>query len=84
MEDHDRPVAVAFAAKLKELRLAAGLTMAELGAAVEPTMHASAVARYEAGERLPSWGAVVRLAAALDVTPGVFGPPPAKPRRRKP
>jgi transcriptional regulator with XRE-family HTH domain len=74
MEEHEGPIAGAFAAKLKELRLAAGLTMAELGARCAPPMVAPAVARYESAERIPSWSAVVRLALALDVPTDVFRP----------
>lgn len=80
MEPHDKPIAAAFAARLKELRDAAGLTMAELGAKVGPPMLAPAIARYETGDRLPSWGAVVRLAQALGVTPDAFLPAKKKAR----
>ncbi|HJZ53978.1 MAG TPA: helix-turn-helix transcriptional regulator [Gemmataceae bacterium] len=78
MDPRDEPIAAAFAAMLKKLRTAAGLTMAELGERVSPSMLAQAIARYESGKRLPSWGAVVRLARALGVTPDAFLPGNAK------
>lgn len=81
MHEHEKPVAAAFAAKLKELRTAAGLTMVALGKLCDPPMHAPAVARYEAGRRPPTWEAVVRLSRALGVTPDVFAPPPEPPRK---
>jgi len=74
MSEHDKPMAAAFAARLKEFRTAAGLTMEALGARVEPPMVAPAIARYESGERLPTWAAVVRIAAALEKTPNDFLP----------
>ena len=84
MDEHEIPIAAAFGAKLKSAREARGLTMAALGALVAPPMLAPAIARYESGERVPTWTAVVRLAAALGLTPDDFLPevPPAKKKLR--
>jgi transcriptional regulator with XRE-family HTH domain len=84
MEPHDEPIAAAFAAKLKELRDRAGLTMAGLGARCDPPILAPAIARYETGARLPSWGVVVRLAVALGKSTDEFRPAVtrAKPKGR--
>ena len=72
MDEHEKPIAAAFAARLKTLRSAAGWTMAELGERVEPPILAPAVARYESGDRVPRWSAVVRLARALGVSVAEF------------
>jgi transcriptional regulator with XRE-family HTH domain len=80
MEECNDPIAAAFGARLKSLREAAGLTMKQLGEKIAPPLHGTAVARYEAGKRLPSWGAVVRIAVALGVTPDAFLPEPPKKR----
>ena len=80
MEDYDAPHAQTFATRLKALRATAALTMSQLGERVKPAMPASSVARYEAGKRMPSWGAVVRFAIALGCTPNDFL---AKPKKRK-
>ncbi len=54
-----------FAARLKELRKAAGLSQAEL--AELAGMHRFGVAKLEQGIREPSWATVQALAAALGV-----------------
>ncbi len=72
MKEEDKPIAKDFAARLKTLRLKAGMTMSELGSSMPVTMLAPAIARYEAGGALPSWATVVRLAEALGVTPDAF------------
>jgi len=74
MQEHEREIAAAFGARLKEFRESAGLTMAALGARVEPPMVAPVIARYESGERVPSWTAVVRLSRALGKQPNDFLP----------
>jgi transcriptional regulator with XRE-family HTH domain len=72
MDDYEKPIAAVFAARLKALRTAAGWTMAQLGSSVEPPMSAPAIARYESGERVPTWSAVVRLARVLGVSVAAF------------
>jgi transcriptional regulator with XRE-family HTH domain len=83
MEEYERPIATAFGNKLKAAREAAGLTMAALGAQVMPPMHATAIARYETGARVPTWTAVVRLALALGKTPDHFLPEEMSPKRKR-
>lgn len=83
MDAHEQPIAEAFGAKLKAARESAGLTMAALAALVEPAMHAPTIARYETGDRVPSWTAVVRLAKALGKTPDDFLPDAPRSRGRK-
>ena len=59
-----------FGARLKSLRLAAGLTQAQLGERME--MLPTNIARLETGGREPSWDTVKRLAKALGVTTDEF------------
>ncbi len=59
-----------FREKLRELRLAAGLTQENL--AHKAGMIVASVRNYEQGQRLPSWLAVVKLAKALEVTTDTF------------
>jgi putative transcriptional regulator len=54
-----------FAARLKELRVAAGLTQPEL--AERAGMSKAGVADLEQGRREPSWSTVLALCAALGV-----------------
>lgn len=56
--------------RLKELRLAAGLTQTELAEKVG--VGRDAVARWEANNREPSWSNVVQLAKALGVSCEAF------------
>lgn len=58
--------------ELKKLRIAAGLTQEELGAACVPPMLASAIGRYESGGAMPRRGTIVRLAKALNVDPSAL------------
>jgi len=64
-----------FAGRLKELREAAGMSQKELAERVGVLREA--VARWEAGNREPSWGNVLALAAALGVTCEAFNQEPA-------
>lgn len=59
-----------FAATLKSLREAAGLTLADLGDAAG--LSRQRVHQLEAGTHRPSWAEVQALAAALDVSTEVF------------
>lgn len=70
---------------MRDLRQGAGLTLAELGAKVEPPMQVQAVARYEAGGRVPTLALLYRLARALGKTPCELLPdlPPPKSRKGK-
>src|SRR5437016_9514410 len=56
----------AFAARLKSLREAAGITQQEL--ATRAGMHKLGVAKLEQGLREPTWATVQALAKALGVT----------------
>jgi transcriptional regulator with XRE-family HTH domain len=69
MGTKDKQLAIAFGAKLRELRLAAGLTQEQLGAATSPSMQSQAIVRYESGDRGPTLAVIYRLAAALKVDP---------------
>jgi transcriptional regulator with XRE-family HTH domain len=80
-----------FGPRLKTLRTARGLTLAELAA--RSGLHLQGVAKIERGIREPNWLTVVALAKPLDVTPDSFlaepeppapepPPPPAKGKRR--
>lgn len=82
-----------FGARLKALREAASLTLAEL--ATSSGMHPQALVKLERGEREPQWASVIALARALGIATDAFlgeeekppaepDPPPAPPRRRKP
>ena len=82
MQPHEEPYAAAFAAKLREFRLAAGMTQTQLGTAVVPPIPTPHVSRYESGKRLPTWEIVIRFAKALGVTPDAFLPQPAKKPRK--
>jgi transcriptional regulator with XRE-family HTH domain len=59
-----------FGARLRALRVAAGLTQEQLAEQVD--MHYQAIARYERGDREPGWSTVIKLAHALGVTPDAF------------
>lgn len=71
----------AFGRRLRELREAAGLTLAALGE--RAGMSYQNVARLERGDRDPTWPTLIRLADALGVgldafrDPRVSGRPPA-------
>lgn len=60
-------VPLEFGAKMRRLRVAAGLSQEQLG--LRCGMHLSAISRLERGLRDPQLTTIVRLAGALDVTP---------------
>jgi transcriptional regulator with XRE-family HTH domain len=62
----DKPAAV-FAANVRRLREAKGLTMEQAGwaAGIDPT----AWGRIESGQRRPNFATILKLAAALEVPP---------------
>jgi transcriptional regulator with XRE-family HTH domain len=62
-------------ARLQALRLAAGLTQAELAEKIG--VHRVAVARWEGDEREPNWSNVVALAKALGVDCRAFTEEPS-------
>ena len=64
-----------FAARLRELREAAGLSQQALADAAG--MNVWGVAKLEQGKREPGWATVLDLAAALGVAPNDFAPPAA-------
>lgn len=74
-----------FAARLRELRIAAGLTQAQL--AEKAGMHLHGFTKIEYGDREPAWATVLDLAAALGVDVSEFlGPddqsaPRGRPRK---
>ncbi len=76
----------AFGARLRELREAAGLTQEQL--AERTGVKRDAVARWERGNREPSWGNVVSLCEALGVSCEAFRQPTsaeaATPKRGRP
>lgn len=77
---HDAEV---FAARLRELREAAGLSQQELALLVGISLRQ--VSRLETGENVPTWPTILSLAAALGVTCQDFQQAPATsaaPRRR--
>lgn len=82
MQEHEKPFALAFSQKLRAARTAEELSMAALAQKVEPPMTAPAIARYESGERVPTWTAVIRLATALGRTPDYFLPDSPKGKRK--
>jgi transcriptional regulator with XRE-family HTH domain len=75
MGTKDESLAAAFGELLRQMRVQAALTLAELGAKVEPPMQAQAIARYEAGGRGPTLALLYRLAVALGIEPRELLPP---------
>ncbi len=74
-----------FASKLRELRIAAGLTQPALAAKAGLTK--DGVAQLEQGRRSPSWETVLALASALGVSCQAFTQQPAEqaaPKRGRP
>jgi transcriptional regulator with XRE-family HTH domain len=70
-----------FAGRLGELRAARGWTQQQLAGAAGVT--AAAVKCLDRGRNQPTWGTVVALCRALDVTPDAFAQAPAcRPRPR--
>lgn len=55
-----------FAGRLRELRVAAGLTQQELAERIGVRL--GAISRWEAGRREPSWSNILALCAALGVS----------------
>jgi transcriptional regulator with XRE-family HTH domain len=70
MNAHDH-----FAGRLKELRIAAGLTQKQL--ADKAAMSQAGIADLEQGRNKPSWASVLALAAALGVDCRAFQQEPA-------
>jgi transcriptional regulator with XRE-family HTH domain len=70
-----------FVARLKELRLLAGLTQARLGEYCGVAHNH--IARYEAGGRVPSWTLVCLMADALGVSVAEFRNPAATPKKER-
>ncbi len=64
------PTDTTFAARLRDLRIAAGLTQAEL--ATLARISRRTVEDYEQGRRQPGWKAVQALAVALGAQPNDF------------
>jgi transcriptional regulator with XRE-family HTH domain len=74
-----------FSARLRELRVAAGLTQEQL--AEKAGVKRDAVARWEQGTREPGWSSVCGLADALGVATDAFRQEPGsatKPHRGRP
>ena len=71
-----------FAARLRELRIAANLTQYEL--AERTGLHRQAIAKLERGERGPAWDTVQVLAKALGLSCEHFMVPPAEPEPERP
>jgi transcriptional regulator with XRE-family HTH domain len=70
-----------FAARLRGLRAAAGLTQYALG--IKSGIRADTIARLEQGKAGPTWATVTALAGALGVPVGAFAEPPrTKPAKR--
>ena len=62
----DSPSAI-FAANVGRIREAKGLTQEQLGWA--SGLHQTAIARIETGDRMPTLGTILKLAAGLEVPP---------------
>jgi transcriptional regulator with XRE-family HTH domain len=71
-----KKVSTGFAARLRELREAAGLTQAQL--AERAGMHLHGLTKLEQGDREPAWATVIALAEALGVSCDGFRQPPAE------
>jgi transcriptional regulator with XRE-family HTH domain len=71
-----------FAARLKELREAAGLSQSQL--AERAGMHRFGVSKLEQGLREPSWATVQAIASALGVSCESFQQPAAERPAAKP
>lgn len=63
-----------FGPRLRELRIARGLTLADL--ADRAGVDLDSVHRWEKGTRQPSWASVLAVCKALDVPPQAFMQPP--------
>jgi transcriptional regulator with XRE-family HTH domain len=75
---------IQFGPRLKELRIAAGLSRNQLAEKTGGVVLVRTVEALEQGRNYPSWPAVLALAAALGVTPDAFTVPPtsAEPQGR--
>jgi transcriptional regulator with XRE-family HTH domain len=71
-----------FAARLKELREAAGLTQDQLAA--KAGLHIMGIGKLEQGTRKPAWDTVVALSEALNVPCQAFLEEPKPPAEAKP
>jgi transcriptional regulator with XRE-family HTH domain len=67
---HDQAVAAAVGQRIREVRLAAGITQEALAEAAE--VHATFVSNVERGYRVPTVPTLLRLARGLQVTPGLL------------
>lgn len=75
-------MSVPFGEVLKRMRKDAGLTQVQLAAAVG--VGQNTVSEWEASAYEPRWSEVVRLAAALGVTPDAFLSPETEPAAEPP
>ena len=58
-----------FGNRLRAARIAAGVSQAAVGLALDPVKYRSSITRYEGGQDEPSLSTIEQLAAALGVTP---------------
>ena len=70
-----------FGARLRELRIRAGMTQTELADAAEVSQNG--LSHWETGSREPGWSTIVKLADALGVSCEEFREKPAPKRGRK-
>jgi transcriptional regulator with XRE-family HTH domain len=63
-----------FGKRLKALREARELSQSALGKMCEPPMGYQDIARLERGSHTPSWATVIRICAALEISPEEFLP----------
>jgi transcriptional regulator with XRE-family HTH domain len=82
MADQSKGDPTGFGARLKELRVKAGMSQAQL--AEKAGMNLFGVAKLEQGQREPGWGTVLKLAAALGVDCTAFSTPAASDQGAKP
>ncbi len=71
----------AFGARLRQLRIEAGLSQQAL--AQLAGLHRFGVAKLERGEREPAWSSVLALAKALGVSCAAFEPEATRGPKRK-
>jgi transcriptional regulator with XRE-family HTH domain len=66
----DPELAIAFGLRVKEHRLAAGMTQEQLAEAAE--LHPTFISNVERGYRMPTIATLIRIARGLGVEPGVL------------